>query len=115
MIPKTAEPKPYRILFVCSQNKLRSPTAQVVFADVEGVRALSAGTNHDAETPLSGDLVEWADMIACMERTHRGKLTKAHAPLLRDKAVTVLGIPDDYAYMDPALVGLIKGMFPRWF
>jgi predicted protein tyrosine phosphatase len=107
--------KPHRILFICSQNKLRSPTAQQVFADIEGVQALSAGTNHDAETPLSGDLVEWADQIACMEPVHRKKLNRDYAGLLRDTQVSVLGIPDNYAYMDPDLVTLIKGKFARWF
>jgi predicted protein tyrosine phosphatase len=107
--------KPHRILFICSQNRLRSPTAQQVFADIDGVQALSAGTNHDAETPLSGDLVEWADQIACMEPVHCKKLNRDYAALLRDTQVTVLGIPDTYAYMDPDLVTLIKRKFARWF
>lgn len=109
------ETRPFRILFICSQNKLRSPTAQNIFADIQGVQALSAGTNHDAETPLSGDLIEWADMIVCMEPVHRKKLQDTYRALLRDKQVTVLGIPDDYGYMEPELVALVKRKFERWF
>ncbi len=64
------------MLFICSQNKWRSPTAEAVFAQVDGVEALAAGTNHDAEAPLSADLVEWADMVVCMERVHQRKLQR---------------------------------------
>ena len=63
-------------LFVCSQNKLRSPTAEHIFADVDGINTLSAGTNSDAEEQLSDELVEWADFIFAMEATHRNKLRK---------------------------------------
>ena len=49
-----------RVLFVCSQNKLRSPTAEQVFAGHPGVECTSAGTNNDAENPLTAEFVEWA-------------------------------------------------------
>ena len=57
-----------KLLFICSQNRLRSPTAAQVFSDHPGVETLSAGTNHDAETPLDADLVEWADLIELNKR-----------------------------------------------
>ncbi len=56
-----------RILFLCSQNKLRSPTAEAVFADHPKVEVDSAGLNNDAEVPLSEEQVEWADLILVME------------------------------------------------
>lgn len=37
-------------LFICSKNQWRSPTAEALFANIVGVEAISAGTNHDAET-----------------------------------------------------------------
>jgi predicted protein tyrosine phosphatase len=49
-----------RALFVCPQNKLRSPTAEQVFSRWPNVEADSAGLNHDAATPLSADQLEWA-------------------------------------------------------
>lgn len=51
------------LLFVCTENRLRSPTAEAVFSNYPGIQAIGAGTNLDAETPVSGDLVEWADVI----------------------------------------------------
>lgn len=41
------------LLFVCSENRLRSPTAEAVFCKYAGVNAIGAGTNGDAETPVS--------------------------------------------------------------
>lgn len=47
------------VLFLCSQNKLRSPTAEQVFAAYPGVACTSAGLNHDAENPLTPELLAW--------------------------------------------------------
>lgn len=101
------------LLFVCSQNRLRSPTAEVVFSRYEGIEAISAGTNNDAETPVTGDLIDWADIVFVMERAHRNRVTRKFKALLKDKRVIVLGIPDDYAFMDPALVRLLEARVPR--
>ncbi len=96
-----------RVLFVCSQNKLRSPTAEQVFSTWPDLEVDSAGTNHDAENPLTGELVEWAQVIFVMEKTHRTKLSKRFKRHLKARVIC-LDIPDDYAFMDPALVTLLK-------
>ena len=103
-----------RILFVCSENRLRSPTAADVFSAYEGVEAISAGTNKDCETPVSGDLIEWADVVLVMEHSHRNKVARKFGPLLRDKKLAVLEIPDIYPRMDPMLVALLKARVPRY-
>lgn len=102
-----------RVLFVCSQNKLRSPTAEQVFAGRDDIEVASAGLNHDAEQPLGAELVEWAELIFVMEPAQRGKLQRAFKPQLRATRVVCLDIPDDYAYMDPALVALLLERVPR--
>lgn len=96
------------VLFVCSQNRLRSPTAEQVFSTYTQVEVASAGLNHDAEVPLGSELVAWADLIFVMEKTHRDKLMRNFIPQLRGKRVVCLDIPDDYDYMEPALVELLK-------
>jgi predicted protein tyrosine phosphatase len=93
---------------VCSRNKLRSPTAEAVFADHPEVDVDSAGLNDDAVVPLSPEQIEWADLILVMEKRHRSKLTRKFRKYLAGKRVIVLNIPDDYDYMDPALVDLLK-------
>jgi len=102
-----------RILFVCSQNRLRSPTAEQVFAKHHGLEVASAGLNHDAETPLTGALVAWADVIAVMEKTHLRKLRQRFRRELRGQRVVCLDIPDVYAYMQPELVALLESRMAR--
>ena len=103
-----------RILFVCSENRLRSPTAAEIFNKYDNVVAISAGTNSDAETPVSGDLIEWADAILVMEKSHKIKLSKRFPDLLKDKKLAVLDIPDNYAFMDPRVVRILKNRVPRY-
>ena len=103
-----------RLLFVCSENRLRSPTAAAVFSEYEGVEAISAGTNADASTPVSGDLIEWADAILVMENSHRNKLGKRFRELLKDKKLCVLEVPDHFDFMDPLLVRILKNRGPRY-
>jgi predicted protein tyrosine phosphatase len=95
-------------LFICSQNKLRSPTAEAVFAKSPGVETDSAGTNNDAETPLTPEQIVWADIIFVMEKTHRTKLQQRFRKYLNGKRVVCLDIPDDYKYMQEELVKLLE-------
>lgn len=97
-----------KLLFICSQNKLRSPTAEAVFFEYPGVEVDSAGLNNDAEVPLSEEQILWADVILVMEQCHRNRLNRKFKPSLAGKRVGVLNIPDDYAHMDPDLIKLLK-------
>jgi len=96
------------VLFICSQNRLRSPTAEQVFASWEGIETASAGTNNDAENPLTAELVAWAQLIFVMERVHRDKLSKMFRAHIKDQRVVCLDIPDRYGFMDPALIELLE-------
>jgi predicted protein tyrosine phosphatase len=104
----SASPMKKRILFLCSQNKLRSPTAEAIFADHPALEVDSAGLNNDAVVPLAEEQVRWADLIIVMEKAHRHRLNRKFKPALAGKRVAVLDIPDDYDYMDPALIDLLK-------
>jgi len=97
-----------KLLFVCSQNRLRSPTAETVFSEYDGLEVRSAGVDRQAEMPLCGEAIQWADIIFVMEKSHRNKLSKKFQPWLKGKRVICLGIPDEYEYMEPALVELLK-------
>ncbi|MDO9489096.1 MAG: low molecular weight protein tyrosine phosphatase family protein [Sphingomonadaceae bacterium] len=101
------------VLFLCSQNRLRSPTAEQVFASYQGIEVTSAGLNNDAEVPATADLVAWADIIFVMERAHRNKLQKRFKAELKSARVICLDIPDDYEFMDEALVQLLKARVTR--
>ncbi len=56
-------------MFTCSQNKLRSPTAETVFSDEKGFEVQSAGLNNDAEIPLKSSIINPA--VRGSRRTHQ--------------------------------------------
>lgn len=97
-----------RILFLCSQNRLRSPTAEQVFSTWPGIQTASAGLGADATVPVSTEQLEWADIIFVMEKAHKNRLTKKFGRLLKGKRVICLDIPDEYEYMQPDLISILK-------
>ena len=101
------------ILFICSQNRLRSPTAEQVFANWPGIETSSAGLNHDAENPVTPELLQWADIVFVMERAHRNKLSAKFKSHLGKARVVCLEIPDEYEFMHPDLIRLLKAKVPR--
>jgi predicted protein tyrosine phosphatase len=103
-----------RVLFVCGRNRSRSPTAESVFGDHPDIEVASAGTSPDADTPLSAELVEWADIVFVMEKSHRQKLSTRFRSSLRNSRVVCLDIPDKYEFMDPELVRILKSKVTRF-
>lgn len=103
------------VLFVCSQNKLRSPTAEAVFSDVDGFEVRSAGLNNSATVQVSPELLQWAEYIFVMEQTHRNKLRKKYKQWINSQRIIVLGIPDDFEYMDPDLIEILKERLGKFF
>ncbi|MEO1241771.1 MAG: low molecular weight protein tyrosine phosphatase family protein [Pseudomonadota bacterium] len=103
-----------KLLFVCSQNRLRSPTAEQVFSTCDGLECDSAGLAPDAVAPISTAQIAWADIIFVMERMHRNKLSKKFRTHLKGKRVIVLGIPDDFEFMDEELVRILKMKVPQF-
>lgn len=102
------------LLFVCNANRLRSPTAEAVFADYPGVQAKSAGINTFAGTPLSAALIQWADIIFVMEEWQREEISLSYPAQLTGKRVVCLDIPDIYGYMQPELVRLLEERVPKY-
>ncbi|MCC2962869.1 low molecular weight protein tyrosine phosphatase family protein [Massilia sp. IC2-278] len=97
-----------RALFICTQNRLRSPTAEQVFATWPGVETDSAGVGNDADVPLSPEQLAWAEIVFVMEKAHRNRLSAKFRRHLNGKRIVCLDIPDDYAYMQPELVRLLE-------
>ena len=100
------------ILFVCTANKLRSPTAAAIFADTDGINVHSAGLDPAAPQPVTDELVAWADRIYVMENHHRNKLRKKFRAALGSRPVITLGIPDEYEFMQPELIAILKRRLP---
>ena len=95
------------VLFVCSRNQWRSPTAEQVWRRHPRVSARSAGTSASARRVVSAADIAWADVIVVMEHAHKKRLMADHRDALAGKVLHVLDIPDDYRFMDPELVELL--------
>jgi predicted protein tyrosine phosphatase len=93
-----------KVLFVCSRNQWRSPTAEQVWQRHPKVHARSGGTSPSARHHVSAEDIQWADVIFVMEDKHKSRLLAEHRRLLLHKTIHMLDIPDQYRYMDPALV-----------
>jgi predicted protein tyrosine phosphatase len=97
-----------KLLFLCSRNQWRSPTAEALFRGHPRYEARSAGTVERARVKLTAGHIGWADAIFCMEQKHAAAVTARFGAELGDKPLLVLRIPDDYAFMDPDLVALLR-------
>lgn len=92
------------VLFVCSRNQWRSPTAEQLWRKHPMVSVRSGGTSRNARRKVSMEDIYWADVILVMEEKHKSRLVAEFARLLEGKPIHVLDIPDDYKYMDPELI-----------
>lgn len=97
-----------RLLFVCSANKLRSRTAEEMFRGVQGYQVRSRGTEPGARVRITAGDLGWADLVFVMEKRHRERIHQKLPGELAGKRVICLHIPDDYAFMEPALIALIR-------
>ncbi len=104
----------HRVLFICSQNRLRSPTAEQVFASWPNVETDSAGLGGDASVPLSPEQIQWATIIFVMEKAHRNRLNQRFRACLNGKKIICLDIPDNFEYMQPELVSLLEAKVGRF-
>jgi len=96
------------LLFICSMNRLRSPTAETIFCETKNISVDSAGLNRGADVILSAEQIEQADLILVMEKIQLRKLNEKHRQHLKGKKIVVLGIPDNYPYMDQELINTLK-------
>jgi predicted protein tyrosine phosphatase len=101
-----------KYLFVCSANKQRSRTAEDHFYEKSpSDEFISAGTNHkicnqEGTTPLTEDLLQWADIVYVMEYKHRAIIMKNSKENYHNK-IKVLNIQDRYKYGSADLIKLL--------
>ncbi len=96
------------LLFICSQNRWRSLTAERLFDGHPDVTARSAGTEAGARVRVTAGHLGWADVVIVMEKRHAERLREKFAEEMRGKRLLTLRIPDNYAFQDPTLVELLK-------
>lgn len=99
---------PTKLLFVCSRNRWRSPTAEKVFHGVNGIQARSAGTEPGARIKVTAGHIGWADIVFAMEKKHVRRLREKFAGELTGKRLICLNLPDEYEFMQPELIELLE-------
>ncbi len=108
-----------KILFVCSNNKDRSKTAEDLYKDDPRYEVKSCGVDVGAETEVTKDLVNWADAIVVMDERHDRQEFKLHQmfPYLMPmkKEIIDFDIPNKFVRGDPELVRLIKENMEKHF
>lgn len=100
------------VLFICSRNQWRSPTAEQLFRRYPTLTVRSAGTSKQAKKTVSAHLLLWADVICVMEQKHKNRLMAEYCRIIEHKPIHVLDIPDDYRYMDAELIALLEEIVP---
>ena len=93
-----------KLLFVCSRNKFRSLTAERLFDGFSLYQVRSVGTQSGARIVVTEGHIGWADLIFCMEKSHLSRLRQKFPEAMQGKRVICLHIPDDYVFMQPALI-----------
>jgi predicted protein tyrosine phosphatase len=97
-----------KLLFVCSRNQWRSPTAEVLLKGHTRYEARSAGTEKGARIKITAGHIGWADLVFCMERKHADRLQALFPEELSGKHLAILRVPDDFQFMDPELIDLLR-------
>lgn len=108
-----------RVLCVCSAAMLRSATIANVLTSKYKYNCRSAGTADYALIPVSEALLAWADEIVCAEVRHKKDIITeleydSFSPEYItniEKKIQVLGIPDDFSYMEDDLILLIRNRY----
>ena len=104
--------KKLNVLFICSRNQWRSPTAETIFRDHPKLNTRSAGTASNARRNLQANDIHWADVIMVMEEEHKLRIKANFKHEIGYKSVHILDIPDNYGYMDNELIELLKTSVP---
>lgn len=100
-----------KILFVCSANQQRSPTAEALYKEDPRFEVKSAGTSELAKNSVDAEMLKWADIVVVMEHRHARIIRDRFPSALQSVRLTVLDIPDVFEYMDSVLQREIRTRF----
>ena len=100
-----------RVLFVCTANQQRSPTAEEMYRNDPRFEVRSAGTDALFGRAVTSEDLQWADLVVVMEQRHAQKIRAAFPSAASGAKLVVLGIPDVYEYMEQALQREIRSRF----
>jgi len=94
------------LLFICSGAIDRSPCAASLFDDSKTHEARFAGVGPLTETPVTKELIDWADKIFVMENEHKKLLLERFPDI--DKEIVVLDVSNDFLRYDLELERILR-------
>lgn len=100
------------LLFICSKNQWRSPTAELLFKNHPEHTAHSAGTSDKARIRVTQKMIDRANLIFVMERRHKQLLSQRLE--LSGKQIIVLDIEDNYQFNDPELIAILRNVLSEY-
>jgi predicted protein tyrosine phosphatase len=103
-----------QLLFVCSRNQWRSPTAEALFRQSDRYEAKSAGTSDRARIKITTGLINWADWVFVMEKRHAAIIRQKYPDEIAGKSLVILHISDDYQYMDEELIDILTSRLSEY-
>lgn len=103
-IAREASPEARKVLFVCTMNRWRGPTAEKLYERQDGLSVRSRGTSRKSVRPLALSDLIWADTVFVMEQKHLSYLLTRFSSAIGHTEIQVLDVPDAYQFMAPELV-----------
>ncbi|QIK70726.1 protein tyrosine phosphatase [Erysipelothrix sp. HDW6C] len=100
-----------KILYLCSQNRRRSLTAESVLNGIDGHEVRSAGTENNARIKVTEGMLGWADIIVTMEKKHTMRIRSKYRDILEVRPIVCLHLLDDFLYMDETLIDILESGF----
>lgn len=97
-----------RVLFVCTQNRVRSLTAEHLYRPRPDLEVRSAGIAENAGVPLTRELFEWADHVFVFSKQQQKVIKERYRDAFNSKPVVCLRLPDRFEYKSPKLVMALR-------
>jgi predicted protein tyrosine phosphatase len=97
-----------KLLFVCARNRIRSLTAEQMFAGSQLYDVKSRGVASNARIKLTAKDLAWADRVFVMEKNHKNRITELFSDVIDGSDIVCLHIEDAYQPMEPALIDELK-------
>ena len=110
MAVATKRPDPQgrlRVLFVCSLNQWRSPTAEALYRGDPRLEVRSAGIRSNARRRIGTGDLGWANVVFVMEVDHKRWIQERFGDLGLPP-IRVLEISNNLGYMDTELQRVLR-------
>ncbi len=114
MLPRMSESEQkMRVLFVCTQNKVRSLTAEHLYHVRPDLEVKSCGTANFAKNQFTRELLEWAEVVFVFDDSQLDFIEQTFGKEALGKPIVCLGLPDVFTYKsDPLVVKLVAKLDP---